>query len=116
QGDYTNAILVLNRALQQEPDNIEIMTDLAFAQYLQRDYARALETIKPLLDRKDADVQTYQMAGMIYKAKEEVNETEKLYRKGIKKFPGSGVLYNEYGELLWYRQDYTAISQWEKGI
>lgn len=116
QGDYTNAILVLNRAVQQEPDNAAVSRDLAFAQYLQKDYAKALETIRPLLDKRDAQVETYQVAGMIYRAKGDAGEAEKLYKKGIKKFPDNGPLYNDYGELLWYRQDYSAIRQWEKGI
>src|SRR4051794_25683787 len=68
KGDYNNAVLVLNRAAQQEPENIEVQKDLAFALYLKTDYVTALETIKTLLDRKDADVKAYQIAGMIYKA------------------------------------------------
>ncbi len=116
KGDYDNAVLVLSKAAQQEPENIEVHKDLAFALYLKSDNNKALETIKPLLDRRDADVQTYQIAGMIYKARDDVNEAEKLYKKGIKKFPDSGVLYSDYGELLWYKRNNDAIKQWEKGI
>lgn len=37
--------------------------------------------------------------------------------KRFKKFPSSGPLYNEYGEILWSQKEYEdAISQWEKGI
>ena len=43
-------------------------------------------------------------------------ECEKVYKKGLKKFPKSGPLYSEYGELLWATKDYSAINQWEKGI
>jgi len=116
KGDYNNAVLVLNRAVQQDPDNTEVQKDLAFALYLATDYNRALEIIKLILDKKDADVQVYQIAGMIYKAKEVIVEADKLYKKGIKKFPESGVLYNDYGELLWYKRDNNAVKQWEKGI
>jgi tetratricopeptide (TPR) repeat protein len=116
QGDYSNAILVLNRALQQEPGNMEIQRELAFAHYLQREFARSLEILKPMLEKRDADIQVYQLAGLVYKAQNDDKEAEKLYNKGVRKFPSSGVLYNEYGELLWYRQDYNAIRQWEKGI
>ncbi|HZG23987.1 MAG TPA: tetratricopeptide repeat protein, partial [Chitinophagaceae bacterium] len=56
QGDYSNAVLVLNRALQQEPESLEILKDLAFTRYLQKDYPKASELIEPLLGRKDADV------------------------------------------------------------
>src|SRR5258706_4372079 len=116
QGDFANAALVLNRALQQEPGNIEILKDVALNHFLQKDYTKALETAKPLIDRNDADDQCYQIAGNVYKALGQEKECEKLYKKGIKKFPESGALYNEYGELLWATHDVNAIRQWEKGI
>src|SRR5688572_12581081 len=65
QGDYPNAILVFNKALEQHPDNLEVRRDIAHTYYLQRDYAHALETIKPLLGREDADIVTYQVGGNI---------------------------------------------------
>jgi len=116
QGDYANAILVLNRALQQQPNDLELLKDLAFSYYLQRDFVKAREVAKPLPERPDADVQSFQILGMVYKAIEERKECEKLYKAGLKKFPNSGMLYNEYGEMLWTKQDYSAIKYWEKGI
>ena len=116
QGDYNNAIVVLNNALKKDPRNLEIQKDLAFTYYLQRNYSKALETAKPLLERKDADEQCYQITGLVYKAIEERKECEKMYKQGLKRFPNSGVLYNEYGEMLWTKQDYDAIKWWEKGI
>ncbi len=116
QADYSNAVLVLNRAIQMEPQNIDIAKDLSLSYYLQADNTKALEIIKPLLDREDADDQCYQIAGNIYKQLAQVKEADKLYRKGIKKFPESGAMYNELGELLLAQNDNTAIKQWEKGI
>ena len=116
QGDYANALLVLNRAVQMEPQNVDIIKDLSLTYYMQRDNVKALELIRPLLDREDADDQSYQIAGNIYKQLEQAKEADKLYRKGIKKFPESGAMYNELGELLWAQQDNNAIKQWEKGI
>jgi len=116
QGDYANAILVLNRATQLDPQDIDIAKDLSFNYYLQKDFNKALEIVKPLLDREDADDQCYQIAGNIYKQLAQVKECDKLFRKGIKKFPESGAMYNELGELLWAQQDFSAIKQWEKGI
>jgi hypothetical protein len=40
----------------------------------------------------------------------------KIISERLKEYPNSGVLYNEYGEMLWTKQDYSAIKQWEKGI
>ncbi|MDQ3844604.1 MAG: tetratricopeptide repeat protein, partial [Bacteroidota bacterium] len=115
-GDFENAVVVLNRALQQDSKNLELQKDLAMAYYYKHDYVRALDQIKPMLQREDADVMTYQIGGNIYKALEEVKDAEKMYKTALKKFPNSGALYSEYGELLWARKDYSAIEQWEKGI
>lgn len=117
QGDYNNAIVVLNRALEHDADNLELRKDLAFTYYLQRDYVKALETAKPFAERKDADIQSFQILGMVYKAIEERKEAEKMYKVALKKFPNSGVLYNEYGEMLWSKKDFNeAVKLWEKGI
>jgi len=116
QGDYANASLILVRALEQAPDNIEIGKDLAYDYYLQRENEKGLAVIKRFLEKENADDQTYQIAGTIYKALGDQKESEKVYKKGIKTFPKSGPLYNEYGELLWSSKDLNAIKVWEKGI
>lgn len=115
-GDYNNAIVVLNRALNIEKNNLELQKDLVLTYYLKKDYIKALEGVKSIVDRNDADIVTYQIAGNVYKALEQAKDCEKLYKKGLKKFPKSGALYSEYGELLWSAKDFSAIDQWEKGI
>lgn len=117
EGDYRNAILVLNRALEKESNNLELKKDLAFAHYLNRDYVHALEVAKPLQEDPQVDVQSFQILGMVYKAIEEAKEAEKMYKAALKKFPNSGVIYNEYGEMMWSKKSYSdAIKLWEKGI
>lgn len=116
QGDYANAVLVLNRATQLAPNDIDISKDLALSYYLQKDFNKSLEIIKPLLEREDADDQCYQIACNNYKQLVLLKDCDKLLRRGIKKFPASGAIYNELGELLWAQQDAEAIKEWEKGI
>lgn len=115
-GDFDNAVVVLKRALNQDKNNLEMQKDLVMSYYLKRDYVRALEGVKVLVDRDDADEVTFQIAGNVYKALEEVKDCEKMYKKALKKFPKSGPLYSEYGELLWAGKNFSAIDQWEKGI
>ena len=80
-GDWDNAILVLNRAIAQQPDNLDYQKDLAMTYYYKKDYAMALKQVEPMLDRDDADEAVYQIAGNVYKALEEVKEADKLYKK-----------------------------------
>ena len=116
QGDYSNAILVLNRVLLQEPENAAYAKDLALSYYYQKDNIKALEVIKPVLDSKNVDDQCFQIAGDIYKQLDQTKESEKVYRKGIKKFPESGPLYSELGEIVFVENKLEAIKFWEKGI
>lgn len=117
QGDYSNATLVLKKALEQAPGNIDLQNDLLFNYYLSQDYGKAMELGKKLTSEPGADIRSYQVLGLTYRNIEEIKECERLYRAGIKAYPNSGVLYNEYGELLWSRKKLEeAIDQWEKGI
>ena len=87
-GDYANAVIVLNNALKNDPDNLELQKDLTFTYYLQRNYSRAVESGRQLIARNDADEQCYQILGMAYKAIDEKKEADKMYKQGIKKIPG----------------------------
>ncbi|RAJ10577.1 TPR repeat protein [Chitinophaga skermanii] len=116
-GDYANAILVLNQAIQQSPSDPSLKRELGFAYYLKGDMSRAKNVIEPLLDKRDADVQLYQIAGNIYLAREEWKNAEKLYIKGLKKFPDRGELYNDYGQLQQNMRNFDgALHTWVKGI
>lgn len=116
QNDWNNAILILNRITQMDKNNLDFQKDLIQCHYYKRDYEKAIDGIKSVINRDDADVMTFQLAGNIYKAIEDPKECEKIYKQGLKKFPGSGPLHSEYGELLWAKTDYNAITLWEKGI
>jgi len=115
-GDHDNAILVLNKALQADPESEQLLQDMALAYFYKKDFAQARVYAKKLVDKNDIDVNSYQIAGTVYRALEETKEADKVYKKALKKYPSSGALYSEYGELLWSKNDDNAINEWEKGI
>nr|WP_262712061.1 tetratricopeptide repeat protein [Chitinophaga vietnamensis] len=116
-GDYSNAILVLNQALQLDPDNFEYRKQLGFTFYLKGDLNKAKSVIEPLLNSKEADVQVFQIAGNIYQGREEWKTAQKMYDKAIRKFPQSGELYNDNGQLQMNFKMYdAALRSWLKGI
>ena len=116
-GDYDNALLVLNHAAEMDANNIDVLKDQAYVYYLERNFAKAIETGKKITSRSDADVQSYQVLGLAYKAVADYSNCEKLYKKAIKQNPGSGTLYSDYGDLLAQQnKPDEAIKLWEKGI
>lgn len=117
QGDYENAMKVVDKGLAEDPENFDLLKDKTFIAYLKRDFSSAIELGKQITARKDADVQSFQILGLAYKAIAEGKESEKMYKNALKKFPNSAVLYSEYGELLFLNnRKGDAIDQWEKGI
>ena len=114
---FDNAIQVLDQALKESPDNLELLKDKAFAFYLKRDFASSIEIGKKLAARADGDVQSFQILGMNYKEIAAYKESDKMYKAALKKFPKSGLLYSEYGAVLAANKETNeAIQQWEKGI
>ncbi|MFM7646009.1 MAG: tetratricopeptide repeat protein [Sphingomonadales bacterium] len=116
RGDHSNAVIVLQQALKQHPRSLALEKDLTTSLLLKRDFAAARQLALTMVERPDADEACFQLGGNALKALEEVKECEKLYAKGIKKFPTSGPLYSELGELLWASKDKRAITYWEDGI
>ncbi len=117
QGDYDNALFVLNKALSIAPEDIDLLKDKAFVSYLKRDYAGAIDLGKKITSSPNADVQSFQILGLAYKAIADNKNGEKMYKEALQKFPESGILYSEYGDLLsGEKNGANAIKLWEKGI
>ena len=116
KGDYANATMILNRCYQQSSEDISVIKDLALSYFYQKDFSKAIEVLKPNLDKNFADDQCYQIAGMIYRAMDQSEACIGLFKKGLDKFPESGAMYYEMGEIMWAQKNYDAIKQWEKGI
>ena len=116
QGDYANAILVLKNAHEETPADLSIAKNLALCYYYQNDNKKGLQTIKPFLESANSDDQCFQIAANMHLALDQPKDAEKLIKTGLKKFPNSGGLYNELGEMQWKKHDVNAIKQWEAGI
>jgi len=114
---FDSAYKTLDLALQQKPGDIELLKNQAYICVLKRDFENGLRIGQALVARPDADEQCYQILGMVYKNLAEYKDAAKMYKDALQKFPKSGVLYSEYGDLL--MQDNNpkdAIGAWEKGI
>lgn len=115
--DYANAIMVYNQAIQQDPMNLVYRRELAHVYYLQGDMERGEKMVAPLLKAKEADEETFLTAARIFAAKKKMEEAETAINAGIDKFPTSGPLYLEKGEILNNQKKYKSASgAWEKGV
>jgi|688.fasta_scaffold398100_2 tetratricopeptide (TPR) repeat protein len=117
QGDFENAINTLQKARASDPGSAEVAQSLSFVYFLQRDFAKAIEIGKVAIAMPNAEEQAFQILGLSYKSIAAYREASKMYQTGLKKFPNSGVIYNEYAEnLALDGNKKAAIALWEEGI
>lgn len=117
EGDYENSALLLQRLHSANTANFDYIKQFAFVSYLRKDYAKGLELGKSLLANPKADVNCFQIVANIHSALGDNKQVEKTLKKGLEKFPSSGLLLSELGE--YYALDgkpTQAVQLWEKGI
>lgn len=115
--DYNNAILVLNRLVQSEPNNSSYLQELSLAYYLNRNFDKAENILGKVFDLHADTIETYELAGDIQRAIQDPKNAQRWYEKGIRKFPNSGALYNDLGSLFYDQQKYSeALTYWTRGI
>jgi len=115
-GDFSNAEALLNNAYNLDTNNIVFVKDLALCLYFEKEYKRGIKLLVSKIDSGIADDQTFQIAGTIYRANQQLVEAENLYLAAMKKFPNNGAFYNEMGELLSSQKNKQCIDFWERGI
>jgi len=118
KADIDNAILTLKNGIDKYPEDADLRHELAMAYYSAKRNQMALDVLKPLFAKDAAEEPAYQIVGLIYRSEQNNKEADKNYKAGLKKFPNSGFLYNEYGQFLESTQPGRGegIRQWEKGI
>ncbi len=115
-GDYSNAILIINKGLTTHNDNIDLLKELTYTYYQAERYKEAAGVAQKIAEKDNIDVQAVQIAGMALLGVNARKEFETLYKKGFKLFPESGNLYATYGEFLLGKESATCIDSWKKGI
>lgn len=118
RGDFDNSIILLNQAIRLAPSDVSLRRDLAYAYYLSGNASKAQEIIQPVINSDWADEQSYQVAAAIENALDNKNKSKKILNDGIKKFPYSGLLYYNKGNLLFAdkKTEKQALATWTEGI
>lgn len=100
------------------PDNFLVMFELGYAHLLDKNYEKSLNIYKYMCDNlPDADAQAYQMLGNLYDYNGNREKAIEAYKKGIEKFPNSGMIYCELGIMSLHENDFnTALGYFETGI
>lgn len=115
-GNVDASIKLLNEAQKLDGLNAVIPYEIAYAYYLKEDYNKVISILDTLVSHKDANDRFYQLLGNAYDYIGKPESGLEVYTKGIKRFPNSGKLYLESGQIKFSQESYQeAINLWEKG-
>lgn len=116
-GEIEASITLLKEAQKLDPKNIDYPYEIGYALYLKKDYAAAIKQLKPLTKKKDAQDIVYQLLGNAYTLSGDRPSAIRTYEDGIKRYPNSGRLYLERGNMEGFVENYDqALGFYEKGI
>lgn len=117
EGKYDEALKLLEEAHKLDPEKITYEYEMAYTWSAKKEYTKAVTILERLLKHKDVHDRVYQMLGNSYDFLKQPERAIKTYEDGLKKFPNSGPLYLERGNMHWIKEEYNdALKYYEKGI
>jgi tetratricopeptide (TPR) repeat protein len=116
-GNFSQSRVILEGVLQKDSTNYDAWYEYAYSYYMQKDYAKALEIMQTQTNHAQATDQLWQMIGNSLDIIGKPEEAIAAYAKGLERFPNSGRLYVESGNIyLIQNKIEQAIPYYEKGI
>lgn len=117
KGDYSKSLELLKEARKLDPENIVYSYEIALAHTYKKEYKKSIKILNKLRKSKDVHDKIYQLIGVNYSLNGQANKAIEFFDKGLKKFPNSGILHLERGNMELYAEEYSsALSYYEKGI
>lgn len=99
------------------PDNYVIRYETLYALYLMGDYDEIVKRGKNLAKHPDVSPVYFQLYGNACDMAGKPKEARKIYEKGLEKFPDSGILWLELGNLDFAAGEYIkALPYYNRGI
>ena len=117
EGKIADSIKALQEAVALEPDNYAYAYELAYTHYQGKLYPEAIKHLDALRSRKEVTDKAYQLLGNAYDLTGDAKKAVTTYEEGLRKFPVSGCLYLELGNIQLGLKEYDkALTYYEKGI
>jgi hypothetical protein len=116
-GQVDESIKLLKEAQKLDPNRLDYPYELAYAYYLKEDYKSAIKVLEPNIKHKDVSERFFQLLGNSYSMLGNSGKAFEIYDVGLKKFPKSGMMYLEKGNVHLDKKEYNkALPYYEKGI
>jgi len=116
-GEIDKSIEILKESQKLDPDNYIYPYEIAYAYYLKKDNKKAIKELKKVLRYKDNNDKCYTFLGNILDMEGQPEKAIEIYNQGLERFPNSGRLHFEKGNVLEVLKKYNdALNTWENGI
>lgn len=116
-GKYGESLALLKEACELDPDRFDLQYELALVNYLKADYRECIRILEYNDKHKDVTDLLFQLLGNSYDVSGNSEKAIEAYDAGLKKFPKSGKLYLEKGNVFWGKKEYDkALTFYEEGI
>ncbi len=116
-GKIDESIKLLEEAQKLDSEKFDYPYELAYAYYSKEEYPKAIKILEGNSNHKDVTERLYQLLGNSYDITGKSDKAFAVYNAGLKKFPNSGILYLEEGNVHWNKKEYgEALPFYEKGI
>jgi tetratricopeptide (TPR) repeat protein len=116
-GNFSQSRVILEGVLQKDSTNYDAWYEYAYSYYMQKDYAKAVSIMQTQTGHAEATDQLWQMIGNSQDIMGNSEEALATYAKGLERFPNSGRLYVESGNIFLIKGEIEqAIPYYEKGI
>lgn len=114
QGKIDESIDLLKQSEKLDQKNFAYPYELGYAYLMIEDYKKSIKMFEKTVKFEDCNDQCYQMLGNVYDISGDPDKAIEAYNKGLDKFPNSGRLHLELGNM---QQDLNiALKYYEKGI
>lgn len=116
-GKFDEGIEVYRSAEKILPNTFMFPYEIAYAELLRKDYKKAIELIRPIVNHPEATDRGYQLLGSAYDELDDSTKAYEAYTEGLTHFAKSGRLYLERGILQARRDNISgAMKDFEAGI
>jgi tetratricopeptide (TPR) repeat protein len=116
-GRVDESIRLLEEAQKLDPERIEYAYEIAYANYLKENYKGTIKILEKITEHKDVNERCFQLLGNSYDMNGKPEKAFEAYDRGLQKFPNSGMIYLEKGNVHWSKKEFDkALSFYEKGI
>lgn len=116
-GKFDEGIKLLEEAQNIDSEEFDYPYEIAYAYYAKSDFKSAVKVLEKIKTHKDVTALLFQLLGNSYDVLGKTDKAFEIYDEGLGRFPNSGALYLEKGNIYWGKQKYEkALSFYEKGI